>query len=414
MRVPFVLLFAVGSFVLAPSRASGQSPPEGLRLTESDALRLLQTTDPRVAALRAQIDEVRATQAARVIRPNPVFSFSRESVGDTHDQFVLGRQELDISGRFGTLREAGRLAVASAEAATRHQLVQLQAEVRDAFIALLLAQLREDAVRDGIQELERLVGVLRTRESEGEGSQYDRLRGERARADLDADLAAATAERTAAQGRLAMFVTGTPAMPAVAVGSLDSPPIPTDVAALVNQALVARSDLRAVHSALSQFQAERTAANRLAVPTPTFTGGLKHSATPARSESGYLFSVDLTVPLFSRGRQAAALAVAQETGATARQAALRRAIEADVRAAQAAALIHRDRAERYRRATAEISESLLKVARVGYDEGELGILELLDALRQAIDGRVKSLEFAAAARRARIELDRVVGLEIKP
>jgi outer membrane protein TolC len=48
---------------------------------------------------------------------------------------------------------------------------------------------------------------------------------------------------------------------------------------------------------------------------------------------------------------------------------------------------------------------------VGYEEGELGILELLDATRQAVDARLRSLEAAALARRAAIDLDRAIGRE---
>jgi outer membrane protein TolC len=44
----------------------------------------------------------------------------------------------------------------------------------------------------------------------------------------------------------------------------------------------------------------------------------------------------------------------------------------------------------------------------------LGILELLDAERQALDARLRLLELAAAARRAAIDLDRVVGVEFRP
>jgi outer membrane protein TolC len=44
----------------------------------------------------------------------------------------------------------------------------------------------------------------------------------------------------------------------------------------------------------------------------------------------------------------------------------------------------------------------------------LGILELLDAERQALDARLRVLELAGAARRAAIELDRVMGQEFRP
>jgi cobalt-zinc-cadmium efflux system outer membrane protein len=89
-------------------------------------------------------------------------------------------------------------------------------------------------------------------------------------------------------------------------------------------------------------------------------------------------------------------------------------IEAEVRAAFNVLRVHQERAARYQEAATGIAEPLAKIGRVGYEEGELSILELLDAERQALDARLQVLDLAAAARRAAIELDRVVGQEIRP
>src|SRR5918993_3800612 len=147
MRVALVTALGV-SFVLSPGRvAFGQIAPQN-RLTEAQALQQLATYDPRLRAARAKLDELRAAQIGRGVRANPTFTFSRESVGDVHDDFLLGRQELDVSGRLGRLRTAGRLAVDAAAADARYQVIQVQAAVRDAFTVLLLAQEREAVVAD--------------------------------------------------------------------------------------------------------------------------------------------------------------------------------------------------------------------------------------------------------------------------
>jgi hypothetical protein len=51
---------------------------------------------------------------------------------------------------------------------------------------------------------------------------------------------------------------------------------------------------------------------------------------------------------------------------------------------------------------------------MAYDEGEQGILELLDSYRTALAVRLRGLELAAASRRSRITLDLVVGEEVVP
>ena len=409
MRV--ALLVYLGVSVCAASPVLAQDPPA--RLTEAEALQRLAASDPRLRAVRARIEEVRAAQAERVRWSNPTVSFSREQAG-THDEFLLARQELPLSGRLGRLGEAGRFAVEAAEADARFQTVLLQADVRGAFTELLVAQEREAVIRSGIEQLQKLVDVLRARESGGEGSTYDRMRGQRALVDLEAELGAVAGARARAQGRLAGYLGLPSSQLVVADGSLDATPPSPPVSALIERAQTTRADYRSLELAAAQYRAEASAADRLSIPTPTLSGGVKRSGTDEITHTGYLFSVDVSVPLFNRGQTAVALARAQTARVEAEATALKVRIDAEVRAAHAALAVQQDHAARYRAATGETVESLLQIARVGYEEGELGILELLDAARLAVDGRLRLLELAAAVRRAVIELDRVIGVEIKP
>jgi cobalt-zinc-cadmium efflux system outer membrane protein len=186
------------------------------------------------------------------------------------------------------------------------------------------------------------------------------------------------------------------------------------VLALIEQALANRGDYRSAEISIARFEAERSAATRLRIPTPSLTGGLKRSDLGGTTSSGYQVSVDVAIPLFSRGQAATALAIAQKERAQAETESWRLQIEAEVRAAYNVARIQQERMARYQESTSAIAESLAKIGRVGYEEGELGILELLDSERQALDARLRLLELAAAARRAAIDLDRVVGVEFRP
>jgi outer membrane protein TolC len=395
---------------------TAQSPtPAQSRLTEAEALKRFVSSDPRIRALEAQIDQARATQAERVLWPNPSVTYSRESVSNAHDTFLLARQEMPISGRRARLHVAAERAVEVAQAEARVETLRLQAELREAYTALVLAQERERTIRQAIEALQTLVSMLRAREEAGEGSSYDRMRGARALLDLEADLAAARTARAQAQGQLAAFF-GRDVAPGtlLAADPLTVPDVRGDVASLVTQALETRGEFRAAERSIAQFEAERVAATRLRLPTPSITGGLKQSDLSGSRASGYQFSIDLTVPLFSRGQAADALARASKARAEAEAESWRTRIAAEVRAAYAVLAIHQERANRYRDAASQISEPLVAVARVGYEEGELGILELLDAERQALEARVRMLELAADARRAAIELDRVVGVELNP
>ena len=118
--------------------------------------------------------------------------------------------------------------------------------------------------------------------------------------------------------------------------------------------------------------------------------------------------------MFSRGQAATSLATAQKARAQAEAESWRLQIEAEVRGAYNVARIQHERVTRYQESATAIAEPLAKIGRVGYEEGELSILELLDADRQALDARLRILDLAAAARKAAIELDRAIGWEFRP
>ena len=83
-------------------------------------------------------------------------------------------------------------------------------------------------------------------------------------------------------------------------------------------------------------------------------------------------------------------------------------------AASAAAVGARELADRYRDDSVSRAAELVAIATAGYEEGEFGILELLDAHRVNLSAELRSLELSAAARRAAVELDRASGREMTP
>ena len=55
-----------------------------------------------------------------------------------------------------------------------------------------------------------------------------------------------------------------------------------------------------------------------------------------------------------------------------------------------------------------------RITRVAYQEGEIGILELLDSLRVNRAASLRLLDLEAQVKEAWIELERVVGEEVRP
>src|SRR5262245_53208743 len=70
-------------------------------LSEADALARLSPDSPRVRAIRASVDVVRADVLAAGRWPNPRLTFNRESVAGITENMVTVTQPLPITGRRG-------------------------------------------------------------------------------------------------------------------------------------------------------------------------------------------------------------------------------------------------------------------------------------------------------------------------
>ena len=66
-------------------------------------------------------------------------------------------------------------------------------------------------------------------------------------------------------------------------------------------------------------------------------------------------------------------------------------------------------AQRFREESSQTSSALMRTATAGYEGGELGLFELLDAFRGAADDELAALDMELSARHAAIELDRLTG-----
>ena len=382
------------------------------QLTERQALELLRES-PYYRELQARVEVTRAETRRGTLYPNPSANASFEGAGRT--DFYLIEPPLALNGRLGLLRQAGASAVAAAEAEADHELRQLEARLRGAFFRLSYAQERKRTIRNSIEELQQVVRILREREKEGEGSKFDRLRAEREVvereteasdtevliAEYGAGLARFLGERFNPEG---LIVQGTLA-PTYAL---------PDLGDALAAALEARSDYRVEKERLERLRLETEAADRLRIPNPVVSGGFKRAAIGDRTVNGPVLSVSIDLPLFNKGQVEKQFAEAEAARTRARRQVLESQILAEVRAAFDSLRLRREIAETYQERSQGQTEELREIAEVGYQEGELGILELLDSYRVAQQAQLRSLELQAAAKLAEVEFDRAIGKEVLP
>lgn len=376
--------------------------------TEREIVDLIVRAGPRAAAIRAAPEVTRRAQLARLSYPNPSVTYSREGAGIT--EFLQAEQALPIFGVRAALSRAGVAATAAAEAERDARLWGLRTEAASAVARLTAERVRVSAAGSHAAEMERLVEVLHTREREGEGSRFDRLRAEQELQDARrAVTAAAVMLADARAAVVAMLPRDTPLGRVARTPASGRPPPPLDT--LMARAVSSRAELRALQRSADRTAQEAAAARKARLPDPTVFGGLKRADDASGRAVGGVFGLSLAVPLFDRGGRDASRWVAERVRVEAERAAVEGQIRAEItRAAETLAL--RQRALSDDRASA--GEELMRIAEVAYREGEVGILELLDAVRTSSRARSRSLEIRLEARLAWIALERAVGDTLWP
>lgn len=382
-------------------------------LTEAEALLRFETESAALKGLAAQVRGVQADVRSWSRLTNPSVTYSQEDAAGTRDEFLLVQQSLPISGRLGLMRKAGRAAVGSLEAETAYARLRLRSDLRAAFFGLLAAQERVALFESGARPLREIARVLGEREKEGEGSTFDRLRAERELAETEAALETARILLVDAQARLgAFFAGGSDPLALEASGTFaggaEIPPLED----LTARALKARGDYLAEQRRVERFGYEERAAKRIVIPEPVVSGGLKRTTIPGLDDKGFAVSVSVPLLLFDSGGPQRARAKAALEQSEAAAAALRREAETDVRSAYEALMSYRRIASEYVRRLGDHGEKLSEISRLSYEEGEQGILELLDSHRVALNSRLQALELELSAKLAEIELNRAVGEEV--
>ena len=383
--------------LVAPSVVAGQDR------TEREVVELIVRDGPQAMAIRAETEVTRREQLARLSYPNPGVMYSRESAGFT--EFLQFEQFLPVFGTRGALSRAGVAATAVAEAERDARLWMLRAEAVGAVARLAAAQVRLEAAQAHTRDVDRLIEILRIREREGEGSRFDRLRAEEelreARQVVTSTIVAISEARATLSAMLPRAITVTRI-----AGAVQSLPAAGPIDTLMTRAASSRAELRALQRSAERAVLESDAARRARLPAPTLFGGFKRADVESGRERGGVFGLSVSVPLFDSGGRDAARWSAEVARVDAERASIELKIRSEiVRASEVLAVRQAAVSEDQEPA----GDELMRIAEVAYREGEVGILELLDAVRTASRARTRSIDLRLDARLAQVALERAVG-----
>jgi cobalt-zinc-cadmium efflux system outer membrane protein len=374
---------------------------------------LEQSPQARRVPLVAQSAGAERREDAQV--SNPAVAYQVEDAAGLRDEFLTFAQELPISGRRGLVRDSADAAASAAGLAAKRGLLASASALRASFYEVLYRERVAALLQEGTARLARTVEILARREREGEGSGYELRRAEQERADLAITGAEAGAALAVARSRFGSFFDPQRHLESARLaGDLAPAGAVPETEGAIEQAVSMREDLRALQEHARRLDLERQAARRRRWPEPTVTAGWKRVEAPGVADTGFVAAAALQLPIFDRGQVVAARAGADRERVELEAEILEREIRADVQAALAREREAREAAAQHGEDLEQRAIELRTIAEIAYDEGETGILELLDAYRSSLAAELRALGLLYEAKRAAIERDLAIGAEVTP
>jgi len=385
---------------------AGISIEDGFTETEAVATALWNNTGFQESL--ADLGIARADLAQAGLLRNPVLSLL----------LPWGPKQLEATARWpidALWQRPNRVAAARLNAeAVGERLVarglNLVADTRLAYVALLRARVAAQLASENAQLARRISDMSRSRFSAGDISELeaDTAETDAARAELDARLASTDA--SLAENALHQLIGLGDGVPPGSIRLLDAPlgAVSCDdvaLAALEQEALAARPDLRAaeldIEAAGRRLGWERSRIFSL-IAVLDFNAQGKEGA-----ELGP--GVDTDFGLFDRNQAGVMRASADLDRARARYQGTRQQIVRDVRDAYSALTTAAASASRWRDDVRPRLERQAGQTQRVYEIGEVSYLAVIESQRRLNQGRISELDAAIAMRRAAIQLEHRIG-----
>lgn len=365
------------------------------RVTLDQALQLFRANNLSLRRAQSEVEAMRGQARQTAAYPNPRLQASYEPIWRNgtrrSETYVNLSQRIALSGRSGRV-DAAQARVDAVQARTQADSLRLTFEVTEAYVRAAAAEARLMRFSRVAQVFRRADSSFAAREAAGDASGYAvrRIRLERAR--YEQRFAAAQLDAENAWQQLALLILPDEA-PAVAAEDLPQilPPAITEQQA-IRTALRRRPELRRWQSEIDAQQAALLAARRAARPSPTITAGYKRQSD---GFAGAFLGAAIPLPVFDRNRGQAVIESARLSVAETTQMLVRREVQNDVRRAHSAYASLRRQMQMIGQDLLSGSDDLLRIAQTSYTEGEMSLVELLDAAEAYRDGQIRTIDLQA-------------------
>jgi len=402
------IMIAVAS-TTAGTVLAGQQAPAGGALTLAAAEARALANNPTIIAARLQrpVDEAGVRVAGE--RPNPDLSF--DATRQTPRDALTLTVPFELGGKRGRRVALARATVAAGEAAVTQTIAQVLNDVRRAYFQVVAADARV-TLAEGAQGLaQRARDAAQARFSAGEVPGSDVTQADLALADAEDDTTDAHGDATASRADLNTLLGQPASTPILLADGLGASPVPTLSEAL-DQANQVNSDLTVLDRQIAAQAARVNVAQSQRIPDVSAGAGVTFNARPDFG-TGWNVTFDATLPLFTSHQAGVTVETAELAHLRAERTARALAIAGDVEAAYARLSSARARLQQLQTRSLPLSVQVEQNAQGAYAAGEKGLTDLLEALQQVRDIRLKALQSSLDFQLALADLEQAIGAPIR-
>ena len=415
-------LFVLVAFWASPSVLHGQPLPDTLTFDRARAL--LQENNPQLRAAQAQGQAEGRAARARALFPNPTLSVSEERTNlegaGVDDQWYLSiTQPLRYPGEHSARSAAASATARAAEARREETAAELYRTVRRRYLDVVVAEQRQAIHRRFTEAIRTAARAARVRVEEGDLGTFRQARVQTAQAQYEDGLA--EAERALRTSRTALYAllhpdakqaADTTALPEFSVtGTLQYRPVRVSQETALRRAVQQRGVLRAARASLEAQRERLTTARYERLPNLSVSAGPKTQSVPGSETTfGFTAALNVELPFWNGGQTNVDATRSRRAEAQARLEAARRQVRTDVQTAIEDLRSYRTRIETVSQDVLADTDSLLQNAQYVYQEGDITLFELLDAIESARSATLLKTRLTAQYLRALYDLEYALGV----
>lgn|GEM_PF-1442972 len=409
------LLLGAG-LVAVPLVACSQDAgiPDSLSLDK--ATQLFIQNNPNLAQSRASAQRSASQAYSSTLWPNSSLDFEQEQEDAGASQTFLLNQPIVNPVEYGARKKSANAQKDASQSIYKEEASQLYFQLRQQYVEALSAKSRMGALQNVTETVRRAVNILDVRREEGAAGSYELKRLRTALADYENRLAQARIEHKTARHKLISFirpgadtasVTGDTTL--VLIDSLRYQPSNYRYKELLNTALQKRGLLISQRSREQAGKLHLRAEKAARFPDLSITGSLNRK--PGLQQEYYPFlGLSVELPILNNNGPQIRAARAQLREFQAGEDIARRKIEVEVRSAFNQLQSYRQRMEQINRDILQKNKGLLEDALYLYSEGQLTLVELLDAASAALDRRMLRIELLTGYSLSRYQLEQAIGV----